>query len=89
MDIPGKKVSDLSTFFRVLRTNQKKWWIDMFGLIGAMTLGAAFPMFALFLGQILEAFVLPPERVLPSTHLWAGLIFLLGFIAGIGGFIKV
>ena len=89
MDIPGKKASDLSTFFRVLRTNQKKWWIDMFGILGAMTLGAAFPLFALFLGEILEAYVLPPERVLPSIHLWAGLIFLVGFIAGIGGFSKV
>ena len=61
----------------------------MFGILGAMTLGAAFPLFALFLGEILEAYVLPPERVLPSIHLWAGLIFLVGFIAGIGGFIKV
>ena len=88
MDMPDKKASDLSTFFRVLRTNQKKWWIDIFGLFGAMALGSTFPMFALYFGEIVDAFVLPAERVLPTIHLWAGLILLLGFIAGIGGFIK-
>ena len=89
MEMSDKKVSDFSVFLRVIKTNRKEWWIAMLGVIGAIMLGAAFPTFALIFGEILEAFVQPPSLVLPGIHLWAGLFFLLGFLAGLGGFIKV
>ena len=89
METSDTKVSDFSVFLRVIKTNQKEWWIAILGVIGAIMLGAAFPTFALIFGEILEAFVQPPSLVLPGIHLWAGLFFLLGFLAGLGGFVKV
>lgn len=89
METTDKNVSDFSVFLRVIKTGRKEWRIAILGVMGAIMLGAAFPTFALLFGEILEAFVQPPSLVLSGIHLWAGLFFLLGFLAGLGGFIKV
>ena len=73
----------------MIAKNGPEWWIIILGLVGAVVNGVIFPSFALFFGQVLQVFTLPPNEVLSAIHLWAGLFIVLGTVSGVAIFFKV
>ena len=76
-------------FSKVIRLNAKEWWIILIGVLASAIGGAIFPVFGVVLGETLGAFSLPLEEVVDGVSLYAGLFWVLGFVAGLGFFIKV
>ena len=76
-------------FLKVIRLNAKEWWIILIGVLASAIGGAIFPVFGIVLGETLGAFSLPVNEVVSGVSLYAGLFWVLGFVAGLGFFIKV
>ncbi len=74
---------------RIIVLNAKEWWMILLGTIGAAIGGSILPLFAIFFGEILDAFAQPPDQVLGAVHLWAGLFFALAVISGVGALVRV
>ncbi len=77
------------SMLRVVRLNAKEWWMIVIGAIASMFSGAIFPLFGLVFGEILGVFSLPNDEIVSGVSLYAGLFWVLGFIAGFGFFLKV
>ena len=77
------------SMLRVISLNAKEWWIIAIGVVASMFSGAIFPLFGLVFGEILGVFSLPNNEIVSAISLYAGLFWVLGFIAGLGFFIKV
>ena len=74
---------------RVLRLNAKEWWIIILGLLGAAVSGSIWPVFSIFISEIVALFSNPADEILGETHLWASLFIVLGVCSGVGTFAKV
>ena len=77
------------SLLRVLKANANEWWIIGVGLLGSFFLGAIFPAFAIFFGEVLDVFTRPANEILDGLHFWAGLFLILAIISGIAVFLKV
>ncbi len=77
------------SLFRVIRLNAPEWWMILLGVIASALSGAVFPVFGLVFGEILGVFSLPLDEIVPGVSLYAGLFWVLGFVAGFGFFVKV
>ena len=77
------------SLLRVLKANANEWWIIGLGLFGSFFLGAIYPAFAIFFGEILDVFTRPADQILDGLHLWASLFLILAIISGIAVFLKV
>jgi ABC-type multidrug transport system fused ATPase/permease subunit len=70
----------------LLKLNAREWPFIALGILGSFIEGVAFPLFAIFFGEVLSVFTsTDPES---EVALWSGLLFLLGVVSGIGIFMK-
>ena len=74
---------------RVLRLNAKEWWIIILGLLGAAIGGSVWPVFSIFIAEVVALFSLPADEIFGEIHLWASLFIVLGVVSGLGVFAKV
>ena len=74
---------------KILSVNSDQWWLLLFGTLGAMLVGAVFPVFAIVFGEVLRVFALPANQVLGELHPWAGAFLILGMAAAFGLLVKV
>ncbi len=77
------------SILRVIRLNAPEWWMILLGVIASALSGAVFPVFGLVFGEILLVFSLPLDQIVSGVSLYAGLFWVLGFVAGFGFFVKV
>ena len=75
--------------WRVLKVNAKEWWIIILGLLGAAIAGSIWPLFGVLFGEFLDVFALPADEVVEESHLWGGLLIVLGIVSGLGVFTRV
>ena len=74
---------------RVLRLNAKEWWIIILGLLGAAVSGSIWPVFSIFISEVVALFSNRADEILGETHLWASLFIVLGVCSGVEIFAKV
>ncbi|CAF0788245.1 unnamed protein product [Adineta ricciae] len=86
---PSKKKKRFRTpfIFKILKFNAPEWpWIVL-GVISSLLYGAMQPLFALFFAQIYSLFAEPSlDEQKRLTSMYAGLIFLIGFVGGTAQF---
>ncbi|CAF2623577.1 unnamed protein product [Rotaria sp. Silwood2] len=89
-DDPKKKKYGHTPFaFKIFKLNAPEWpWI-LLGAISSLILGATQPIFALFFAQVYGLFGEPDlEKQERLTSVYAGLIFVVGFIGGVTQFLS-
>ena len=74
---------------RVLRLNAKEWWIIILGILGATIGGSIWPVFSIFVSEVVALFAVPADEILREIHLWASLFIVLRVVSGLGTFAKV
>jgi len=74
---------------RIIVLNAKEWWMILLGVLGAAVGGSILPLFAIFFGEILDAFSQPPDRVVEAVHVWAGLFLALAVASSIAALVRV
>ena len=77
------------SLFKILSINGRQWWLLLLGTLGAMLVGAVFPLFAIIFGEVLGIFALPSNQILGELHPWAAGFLALGVAAAIGQLVKV
>jgi ABC-type multidrug transport system fused ATPase/permease subunit len=84
-----KKYCHTPFIFRMLKLNGPEWRWILLGAIGSLTYGAIQPLFALFFTQIYGLFAEPDlNEQKRLTSIYAGGIFLVGFIGGVAQFLS-
>ena len=59
------------------------------GVLGALIMGSAFPIFSIIFGEVLDVLTLPSGEVLASVHPWAAGFIGIGLATGTANFLKV
>ena len=88
MDRLDGKIPKVS-LHRVLRLNAKEWWIIIIGILGATIGGSIWPVFSIFVSEVVALFAVPADEILGEIHPWASLFIVLGVVSGLGIFAKV
>ena len=87
-EIWDKDLSDVS-LKRIIALNAKEWWMILLGVLGSAIGGSVLPLFAIFFGEILRVFSLPPDMVLGAVHVWSGMFLALAVASGLGALVRV
>lgn len=86
-----KKIKDKTkvSTYRLLKMNSPEWVYILFGCIGAITVGASFPTYAVLFGQMFE--ILPytdVNYIQERADYYAILFLVLGFVTAIAAFLQ-
>ncbi|XP_049777245.1 ATP-dependent translocase ABCB1-like [Schistocerca cancellata] len=88
-EAPEEKVPDVG-LTTVVRLNAPEWHLLVTGTVAALIAGAAFPLFAVFFGDVLGVLSLPdPEDVRSQANWYSVLFFVIAILASTGYFLQI